>query len=88
MPIYEYKCLKCSNAFEAMQKFSDAPLVTCPKCEGPIKKQVSTTSFHLKGTGWYLTDYAKKDLSAASDSKESKETPPSETKSSSSTDTE
>lgn len=60
MPIYEYKCLKCSHEFEAMQKFSDAPLGTCPKCSGAVKKKVSATSFQLKGSGWYMTDYARK----------------------------
>jgi putative FmdB family regulatory protein len=60
MPIYEYKCLKCSNDFEAMQKFSDALISKCPICGGAVKKKMSNTSFHLKGSGWYMTDYAKK----------------------------
>ncbi|HEY9160084.1 MAG TPA: zinc ribbon domain-containing protein [Desulfomonilia bacterium] len=60
MPIYEYKCLKCSNDFEAMQKFSDAPISKCPSCGGRVKKKMSNTSFQLKGSGWYMTDYAKK----------------------------
>lgn len=72
MPIYEYKCLKCQHHFEAMQKFSDEPLSTCPKCSGAVKKQVSATSFHLKGSGWYMTDYSNKHTSApASESSES-----------------
>ncbi len=58
MPIYEYKCLNCSNQMEVMQKFSDEPLATCPECGGELKKLISNTSFVLKGTGWYLTDYA------------------------------
>lgn len=60
MPIYEYRCLKCSNEFEAMQKFSDAPLSKCPSCGGKAKRLISRSSFQLKGSGWYLTDYAKK----------------------------
>ena len=60
MPIYEYKCLKCNNEFEAMQKFSESALSQCPNCGGPVKKLISRSSFHLKGSGWYLTDYAQK----------------------------
>jgi len=60
MPIYEYKCMKCNNEFEAMQKFSDLPVSKCPNCGGQVKKMVSRSTFHLKGSGWYLTDYAKK----------------------------
>jgi putative FmdB family regulatory protein len=60
MPIYEYKCLKCNHEFEAVQKFSDAPVRQCSVCGGPVKKLISRSSFHLKGSGWYLTDYARK----------------------------
>ena len=60
MPIYEYKCQKCNYEFEQLQKFSDSPLTQCPRCKGEIKKLVSHSSFHLKGSGWYLTDYSKK----------------------------
>ncbi|HNY64451.1 MAG TPA: zinc ribbon domain-containing protein [Deltaproteobacteria bacterium] len=65
MPIYEYKCSKCKNRFQAMQKFSDAPLLQCPTCGGDVKKLISRSSFHLKGSGWYLTDYAKKNSSSS-----------------------
>lgn len=58
MPIYEYKCLKCEKIHEVMQKFSDEPLSTCPSCGGQLKKLISNSSFILKGTGWYKTDYA------------------------------
>jgi putative FmdB family regulatory protein len=58
MPIYEYRCLKCDEIHEVMQKFSDEPLSTCPSCGGELKKLISNTSFILKGTGWYKTDYA------------------------------
>ena len=72
MPIYEYRCLKCNNEFEAMQKFSDAPLSTRPSCGGKAKRLISRSSFQLKGSGWYLTDYAKK--GSPRDSKESSST--------------
>ena len=60
MPIYEYKCMKCMHKFEAMQKFTEAAISQCPNCGGPVKKLISHSSFHLKGSGWYLTDYAHK----------------------------
>lgn len=58
MPIYEYECLHCEKTFEIMQKFSDEPLRRCPECSGQLKKLISNTSFVLKGSGWYITDYA------------------------------
>lgn len=60
MPIYEYECMDCGHQTEAWQKFSDAPLTECERCHGKLKKMVSQSSFHLKGTGWYVTDYAAK----------------------------
>lgn len=60
MPIYEYRCLDCDHEFERMQKFSDPPLKTCPICEGTVQKLISRSTFHLKGDGWYVTDYARK----------------------------
>ncbi|HWP58246.1 MAG TPA: zinc ribbon domain-containing protein [Candidatus Acidoferrales bacterium] len=60
MPIYEYRCAKCGD-FEVTQKITDSPLTRCPTCRGKVKKLISQTSFQLKGTGWYLTDYARKD---------------------------
>ena len=59
MPIYEYKCQKCGT-FEATQKITDKPLARCPTCKSKVKKLISNTSFQLKGTGWYITDYARK----------------------------
>jgi putative FmdB family regulatory protein len=59
MPIYEYQCGSCGATVEAIQKFSDPPLTQCEKCAGPLSKLVSRTSFQLKGTGWYATDYKK-----------------------------
>jgi putative FmdB family regulatory protein len=57
MPIYEYECSGCGVIEEAFQKMSDAPLKECSKCKGELKKLVSHSSFHLKGSGWYVTDY-------------------------------
>jgi len=58
MPIYEYACEKCNKHFEVMQKITDDSLTTCSDCKGRLKKMISSTSFVLKGTGWYATDYA------------------------------
>ena len=59
MPIYEYECQKCGT-FEMTQRITDEPLSKCPTCKGKVKKLISNTSFQLKGTGWYITDYARK----------------------------
>ena len=59
MPIYEYACQKCGT-FEMTQRITDEPLSKCPTCKGKVKKLISNTSFQLKGTGWYITDYARK----------------------------
>ena len=59
MPIYEYQCQKCGT-FETTQKITDKPLAKCPTCRGKVRKLISNTSFQLKGTGWYITDYARK----------------------------
>lgn len=58
MPIYEYGCTKCGKHHEVMQKITEKPLSKCPDCGGAMKKKISNTSFVLKGTGWYATDYA------------------------------
>jgi putative FmdB family regulatory protein len=60
MPIYEYECSKCGRLDEVIQKFSDKPLTKCKYCSGKLHKLISHSSFHLKGTGWYITDYAGK----------------------------
>jgi putative FmdB family regulatory protein len=60
MPIYEYQCESCGEILEVIQKFSDEPLTTCSKCNGSLKKLISNCTFHLKGSGWYVTDYANK----------------------------
>ena len=63
MPIYEYECTKCGKLEEALQHFSDKPLTKCRSCAGKLQKLISQTTFHLKGTGWYVTDYANKSAS-------------------------
>ncbi len=80
MPIYEYECLKCHGVEELLQKFSDKPLAKCKHCSGKLQKIISHNSFHLKGTGWYVTDYAGKSKGPATDTKESKKTSASESK--------
>jgi putative FmdB family regulatory protein len=58
MPIYEYQCGQCGHQFDAIQKFSDAPLSECPECkELALKKKISAPSFRLSGSGWYETDF-------------------------------
>ncbi|VAW36981.1 hypothetical protein MNBD_DELTA02-495 [hydrothermal vent metagenome] len=60
MPIYEYKCNDCGLEFEVMQRFSDAPVKECEDCGGAVEKMISLSSFHLKGGGWYATEYGNK----------------------------
>ena len=60
MPIYEYQCDQCGKIEEALQKFSDKPLRECRHCSGKLHKLISQSAFHLKGSGWYVTDYANK----------------------------
>jgi putative FmdB family regulatory protein len=59
MPIYEYQCTECGKTFEIFQKISDEPLTECKVCKGKLTKLISNCAFHLKGTGWYVTDYKK-----------------------------
>lgn len=65
MPLYEYECDAQHHRFEVIQKFSDAPITTCPTCGSSVHKLMSAPAFQLKGTGWYITDYAKKDGAVA-----------------------
>jgi putative FmdB family regulatory protein len=59
MPLYEYECSACGHHFEVIRKFSDPPEEKCPKCSGLVRKLQSAPAFQFKGTGWYVTDYAK-----------------------------
>ena len=66
MPLYEYECESCHKRFERIQKFSDPPIETCPNCgKGPVRKLISSPAIQFKGTGWYITDYAKKSTTDA-----------------------
>jgi putative FmdB family regulatory protein len=61
MPLYEYRCEACHHQFEKIQKFSDVPITVCPSCgKGPVVKLLSSPAIQFKGSGWYITDYAKK----------------------------
>lgn len=59
MPLYEYECQSCGRRTEVLQRLDDPPLVACPDCGGPLKKLISAPGFHFKGSGWYVTDYAR-----------------------------
>ena len=85
MPIYEYECEKCGHRFEKIQKFSDAPIESCEKCGGPVHKMQSAPAFQFKGTGWYVTDYAKSGKTAANEEKKPEPTKTDTTPSASST---
>jgi putative FmdB family regulatory protein len=61
VPLYEYECVDNGHRFEVIQKFSDPPVEVCPKCGSPVRKVISSPAFQFKGTGWYITDYARKD---------------------------
>ncbi len=64
MPIYEYECENCGRRYEVWQKITDPPLTTCEACKGKLNKLISQSSFILKGSGWYVTDYARKEKKA------------------------
>jgi len=70
MPLYEYECKKCHHRFERIQKFSDPHPKKCPECGGPVEQVISAPAVQFKGSGWYVTDYAKKS-SVSSDSPKS-----------------
>lgn len=74
MPLYEYECKKCGHRFEKIQKFSDKMVTKCPDCGGRVEQMISAPAVQFKGSGWYVTDYAKKSSSAgASGSGDSKD---------------
>jgi len=66
VPLYEYQCKKCHSLTERIQKFSDPPLATCPHCGGELEQLISAPAVQFKGSGWYVTDYAKKASSGGS----------------------
>jgi putative FmdB family regulatory protein len=69
MPLYEYQCKKCGNRFERIQRFSDPMVKKCPECGGKVEQMISAPAVQFKGSGWYVTDYAKSSGSSRSDSK-------------------
>jgi putative FmdB family regulatory protein len=75
MPLYEYQCENCGKIEEAIQKFSDPPMTTCKHCSGKLTKLISQSSFHLKGTGWYVTDYTKSSKPSEKNKNSNSETP-------------
>ena len=84
MPIYEYECSACGHHEEVIQNFSDKPLTKCPGCSGKMNKLISQSAFHLKGSGWYVTDYtdskkppasSDREKSGSSDSKKTEKKP-------------
>ena len=85
MPLYEYECDACGVRFERIQKFSDPPVEKCPTCDGKVRKLLSSPAIQFKGSGWYITDYAKKggsvdsgtsaSASKSDEKSESKDTP-------------
>ena len=68
MPLYEYECKKCHHRFERIQKFSDPHVKKCPECGGPIEQVISAPAVQFKGSGWYVTDYAKKSSTGSASS--------------------
>jgi putative FmdB family regulatory protein len=67
MPLYEYECEKCGHRFEKIQKFSDKMIKKCPECGGRVEQMISAPAVQFKGSGWYVTDYAKKSSAPSSD---------------------
>ena len=65
MPLYEYECKKCHHRFERIVKFSDLPMKKCPDCGGPVEQTITAPAVQFKGSGWYVTDYAKKSSATA-----------------------
>ena len=68
MPLYEYQCQKCGHRFERIQRFSDPLVKKCPECGGKVEQLLSAPAVQFKGSGWYVTDYAKKSAGSASKS--------------------
>ena len=74
MPLYEYQCESCGRRFERIRKFSDPPLAECPECgKGPVQKLLSSPAIQFKGSGFYITDYAKPGSKSESDSSSKKD---------------
>lgn len=76
MPLYEYKCANCGEVFEVMQKFADAPLTTHTACGGAVERLISSPALQFKGSGWYITDYARGNGGAKSGGKSNGDSSP------------
>jgi putative FmdB family regulatory protein len=76
MPIYEYRCNSCGREFEIVQGITEPEVKTCKFCQGPIRKLISLSTFHLKGGGWYVTDYGGKKAPSSEGTKSETATPP------------
>jgi putative FmdB family regulatory protein len=87
VPIYEYQCTKCGEVFEAFQKITDEPLGQCKFCGSKVEKLISHSNFQLKGSGWYLTDYARRNSSNSSEKSKTTETADQSTATKASTET-
>ena len=82
MPLYEYECEECGHRFEMLQKVADSPLKVCVKCEGKVERLLSSPAIQFKGSGWYITDYARKgETPPAQDSEKSEGSTPKAAKS-------
>jgi len=77
MPLYEYQCDACGSRFEVIQKFSDPPVDACTSCGGSVKKLLSSPAIQFKGSGWYITDYARKGSTGAASKSSSSDSAPS-----------
>ena len=75
MPLYEYACNSCGETIEALQRLSDPPLETCTSCGGTLEKLISAPSIQFKGSGWYVTDYARKDTASQKETETAKKEP-------------
>ena len=81
MPLYEYECDACGRRFEVIQKYSDAPVEVCRECgKGPVRRLLSSPAIQFKGSGWYITDYAKKGTTDATTPAAKTDTAKTETK--------
>ena len=82
MPLYEYECDSCGHRFERIRKFSDPPLEVCPECgKSPVRKLVSSSAIQFKGSGFYITDYAKKNSPSETEKRKADAPPASKTES-------
>jgi putative FmdB family regulatory protein len=87
MPIYEYQCKDCGKVFETFQKITEPPLKECRICKGTVERLISNCSFHLKGTGWYVTDYKRGGATSSGNGSKSAEKTETETETETKTET-